>query len=46
MAAETNPLEITTINGYFSQIYEGKELQEFYATLNNKLSSYTIQEEL
>jgi hypothetical protein len=40
MATETNPLEITTINGYFSKIYEGKQLGDFYAALNDRLSSY------
>jgi len=42
-AAETNPLEITTIDNYFSQIYSGKDLEDFYNSLNDKLSSYTIQ---
>jgi len=46
MAAETNPLEITTINGYFSKIYEGKQLQEFYAALNDKLFSYKYPSEI
>lgn len=42
-APEIRPLEITTIDNYFSQIYSGKDLETFYTTLNDKLSSYTIQ---
>jgi hypothetical protein len=38
---EPKALEITTINSYFSEIYSGKDLEDFYTLLRTKLTSYT-----
>ena len=45
-APEARPLEITTINNYFSQIYSEKDLETFYTTLNDKFLSYKFPLEI